>query len=456
MLGGALPGLFTAARLGMQGARVLVVEEEAAARAHPSLREPFLLAGHAPGGVLDACLKALTIPLIDRKKIEAEPIALQVVLPDRRIDIGEPQTTLDELVTWGLAKPDEAHELVRGLLEAAAAERAAMLEAPVVKAGGLRALARTSGTPRSARHGRGLPLEVSGATGDLAVVLEAQVRALSRLGATSPPPEARARLLGAPLEGGARYASADGLLRSLLRRRIQALFGELRTIPGRFELVTLGQQPGIAVAGSSDVWLGRALVVNAPRASLTAALAADGVGAPDFLAGAAPTRRRISVPLHLRAPVLPEAMAQRVIRVVDPTLPVDGVNCVSLLVLPSPHGGDARDLVATAIVEAPDDAARAVAADRIETAVRELMPFSKGHVVRDPIPAVRWDEEAQGDPAMGASWPGDVEIRISSRPPVYVLPREAVGALGFEGDVLLGWRAGDAIRADLGGRSDRL
>lgn len=456
VLGGALPGLIAAVRLGMQGARVLVVEEEAAARAHPSLREPFLLAGHAPGGVLDACFKALTLPLIDRKKIEAEALALQVVLPDRRVDIGDPQSTIEELVAWGLAKREEAHELVRALLEAAAAERAAMLDAAVVKAGGLRAFARSGVSPRSVRHGRGLPAEVAAVSGDLAFVLEAQVRALSQLGAAVPPPEARARLLGSPLEGGAFYASADGFLRSLLRRRIQALLGEFRSIAGRFELVTLGHQPGIAAAGGHDVWLGRALVLNAPRASLAAALTDDGGGVPEFLAGAPPSRRRIAVPLHLRAPVLPEGMARRLVRVVDPALPVDGTNCVSLVVLPSSHGGDSRDLVATAVVEAGSEAARSAAVTQIEAAVRELMPFSEGHVVRDPLPAIRWDEEAPGDPTVGESWPSDVEIRISSRPPVYALPRDAVGALGFEGDILLGWRGGDAIRADLGAGADRL
>ena len=50
----------------------------------------------------------------------------------------------------------------------------------------------------------------------------------------------------------------------------------------------------------------------------------------------------------------------------------------------------------------------------------------------------------------GAGWPGEVEIRIASRPPTYALERAGVGALGFEGDVLLGWRGGDAIGSELG------
>ncbi|MFQ5418282.1 MAG: hypothetical protein ACE5FL_14750, partial [Myxococcota bacterium] len=43
VLGGALPGLIAAIRLGMNGARVLILEETAAVDAFPGLREPFLV-----------------------------------------------------------------------------------------------------------------------------------------------------------------------------------------------------------------------------------------------------------------------------------------------------------------------------------------------------------------------------------------------------------------------------
>jgi hypothetical protein len=451
VLGGALPGLVAAVRLGMEGQRVLVVEEDAAARAHPGLREPFFLAGSASGGILDACLKALTIPLIDRKKIETDPLAFQLVMPDARIDVGEPNTTAEELVAWGLAKPDEAQDLVRGLLEAAHAERAAMLEASVVRAGGLRALARGAVAPRPALHGRGLPLGVASPAASLLPVLEAQVRALSHLAEGTPPPEARGRLLGSALEGGAAFAAAsEGFLRGLLKRRIQALFGEFRTLGGAFELVTVGHAPGIAAQGANDVWVGRALIVNAPRSALAAALSEDAGGAPEFLDGPAPTRSRVTVQLRVRRSVWPEGMARRVIRVLDPARPRDGGNVVWLSGLPSPNGGDFVDVFAGAIVPAqalPD------AEGAVEAAVRELMPFSEREIVRERPPAARWDVELPGDPGPGEGWPGDVEIRVSSRPLIYLLPREAVAALGFEGDLLLGWRAGDAIKADVA-RSD--
>ncbi|HYB13389.1 MAG TPA: hypothetical protein VEG67_07950, partial [Myxococcota bacterium] len=361
--------------------------------------------------------------------------------------VGEAQATAEELVCWGLAKPEEARELVRALLEGAAAERAAMLEASIVRAGGLRALARGGNTPRPARHGRGLPIEVATPSPALAPVLDAQVRALSQLAETTPPPEARARLLGSALEGGSTFVpAAEGELRGLLRRRVLALFGEFRQVSGRFQLVAMGNAPGIAVEGSHDVWLGRVLIVNAPRSALAAAFADSAGGAPSFLDGPPPSRRRAFVLLRGRRSVLPEGMARRVVCVGDLGQPLDATNVVTLSVHPSPQASDAVDLVGSALVPVANKGA---AEDQIEAAVRALMPFSEGGLRREAIRAVRWDEDWPGDPALGEGWPGDVEIRVSSRPPIYVLPRESVAALGFEGDVLLGWRAGDAIRADV-------
>ena len=452
VLGGALPGLVAAARLGMEGLRVLVVEEEAAARGFAGLREPFFLPGTAAGGVLDACLRALTVPLIDRKKLEPDPIAFQVVLPEARIDVGEPQVTVEEWVSWGLAKPEEARHAVRALQEAAAAERGAMIEAPVVRSGGLRGLAR-AGAARPTRHGRGLPLELASPPAALAPVLEAEVRALSNLAAAAPPPEARARLLGAALEGGAGFAAADGFLRGLLRRRIQALFGEFRLLPGRFDLVAVGEHPGVAPQGGSDVWLGRALILNAPRALLARALPQEGAAPPAFLDAAAPTHRRVGLHLRAHRAVLPEGMARRVIRVGDPAQPLEGTNLVTIGVFPAGGASDAVDLAVSAVVPAPADAAESARVEaELEAAARALLPFSDGRVVRGPASQARWDDDGWlADPGLGEGWPGEVEIRASSRPPVYALCREGVAALGSEGDLLLGWRAGDAIRAELGG-----
>ena len=50
VLGGALPGLVAAVRRGMAQLRVLVVEEESAARAPVLSREPFFLTGGGSDG----------------------------------------------------------------------------------------------------------------------------------------------------------------------------------------------------------------------------------------------------------------------------------------------------------------------------------------------------------------------------------------------------------------------
>jgi hypothetical protein len=105
--------LIAAVRLAMGRLRVLVVEEETAARQPATVREPFFLAGSGSGGVLDACLRALALPLIDRRRLASESIAYQVVMPDARVDVASPARTAEELVAWGLAKPDIARGLVR-------------------------------------------------------------------------------------------------------------------------------------------------------------------------------------------------------------------------------------------------------------------------------------------------------------------------------------------------------
>ncbi|CAG0951823.1 hypothetical protein MYXO_00245 [Myxococcaceae bacterium] len=452
ILGASLPGLVAAARFGLDGLRVLVVEEEAATRRFAGLREPFLIPGNANGGVLDACMKAITVPLIERRKLEPEAISLQVVLPEVRLDIGDSALTMEELVAWGLAKPEEANALVKGIQAAGLAEREAMLEAGIVRGAAPRSAPRAPGAVRLTKHGRGLPEEVAKPSPRLAPVLDAQVRALSNLAAAPVPPEARGRLLGSALEGAWSHRTAEGFLRGCLRRRIQSLFGEFRTLAGRFDLVSVGNHPGISLPGGNDVWIGRALVVNAPRGRLGAALRELGSDPSDLLDAPPPTRRRVVVHLRVRRSVLPEAMASRVVWLRDPSKPADGTNLICLSLFPAPQAGSDRiELVASAIVPEADAAADAAAIEaEIEAAARSLMPFSEGAVSREAVPPVRWDDDdALCDPRMGEGWPVEAEVRLSTKPPVYALPREAVGALGVEGDLLLGWRAAELVRSEL-------
>jgi hypothetical protein len=341
VLGAALPGLIATVRLAMNGARVLVIEETAAVEAFPGLREPFLVSGAKSDGVLGQCLRALGIPLIDRQRIASDPLAYQVAFPDARVDVGERHRTSEELVAWSFGDPETADSLLKRLADAAAAERDAMLEAPVVRAprrlplGSRRPganLLAGAAPDKPKRHARGLPAEVAEAPARLASLCAAQARALSNLGAAPPSPEALARLLGLSQEGSAIFTGGEYWLHALLRRRIETLFGEFRTLPDSFRLVSVANQPGVALEDSGEIWCGRVLVVNAPRQALAAAVDQDPM--PEMLCAPPATRRRLTLHFRARRSLLPEGMSKRVIAVRDPDLPMEGTNVVTLRIFP--------------------------------------------------------------------------------------------------------------------------
>jgi hypothetical protein len=458
VLGGALPGLIAAVRLGMTGARVLVLEEAAASHAFQGLREPFLVTGATGDGILGQCLRALGIPLIDRQRIGSDPLAYQVAFPDARLDVGDRQRTSEELVTWRFATREIADALMRGLAEAATAEREAMLKAPVVRAPRRMPMSSRRTAPNLLaasppvtapvrRYARGLPAEVSEAEPRLASLCAAQTRALSNLGTAAPSPEAAARLLGLSQEGSALFAGGEHWITALLRRRIESLYGEFRTLSDGFRLVSVANQPGVALDDSSEIWCGRVLLVNAPRSALAAIVEQDPT--PEILAGPAPSCRRVALHFRTRRSALPEGMSKRVIAVSDPAQPMRGTNVVTLRVFPNARRDDTVDLVAAAVIPAGEPDLRAREAE-IEASVARLMPFAEHTLERQRDPAPRWDTDHWlSDPAPGGGWPHAQEARVSGRPPTWLLDRAGVGGLGFEGDVLLGWRVGDAVAADL-------
>jgi hypothetical protein len=288
---------------------------------------------------------------------------------------------------------------------------------------------------------------VSSASPQLARLFAAQVRALSNLGSAPPSPEARARLLGLGLEGGATFSGGKGGLRRLLRRRIMSLYGEFRSVSGSFRLVSAANQPGIAMEDPREVWVGRALVLNAPRQALAAALSEGPV--PDLLRCPPATHRRLSLHFRAKTAVVPEGMAPRVICVRDPSPPLEGSDVITLRVFPGGQRGEPAHLIASSVVPAAGGD-REARESEIRAAVSELMPFCEEELVQQQVPEPRWDSDALlADPPPGEGWPGECEVRLSSRPLAYSLERAAVAALGFEGEVLLGWRAGNAIAVDL-------
>ena len=114
------------------------------------------------------------------------------------------------------------------------------------------------------------------------------------------------------------------------------------------------------------------------------------------------------------------------------------------------RGSRFAELVVSAL--APADAPRQPIAEALESEVRHVMPFSEQRLKAGPLAEEpEWDAPCSvADPAAGAGWPSNLVIRSRSREPVAILPREGVAALGTEGELLLGWQAGDAIRNELG------
>jgi hypothetical protein len=339
-----------------------------------------------------------------------------------------------------LASREDARSWVQALDEAAEAERSALLETPDLLRSARRAREALTSARRSGASARGWPRALDNLPAALRSVLDAPVRALSNLGERSPSPEAKARLIGGLLRGGVGMSAGDGHLRGLLRRRIETLYGEFRTLDGAYRLVSVSNQPGLAVSGSKEIWTGRALLLNAPTAAIAAA-AEDPV--PDLFQAPPIRWRRHTV--HFRGPreQLAPSMADRVVwRDAED-------ECVALRVFRGRRRVDGFDLLASVVVPIDDPAAERRGTERIERSLRDLLPFSDGALERQPLPVRRWDSEALlADPVAGA-WPDEPELRISAKPAIYSLDRACVGGLGGEGEVWLGWHAGDAIAEEL-------
>ncbi len=455
VLGSALPGLVAAIRLGMRGLRVLVLEEDAAAVAFPGNREPFMMTGSGSDGVLGSCLKALGIPLIDRRRIQPVFPSYQVALPKARVDVGDAEWTIEELEAWNLSPEPTARSLVSSLREGAEEQQRALLNAEFYS--GSRRLPRLSkkastaprGADSNAHAGDRFADPIAGAlaeAGPLAAFCDAQLRALSDFAEATPTAPVRTRLLGGALGGAAEIAGDPIWLRDLFDQRIRSLYGEFRQLRGGFRLVSAGNQPAVELERATEVCAGRALLINAPLPALREAIG-DGP-TPDLLTGPAASHRRLK--LHLRGPrrALPEGMAARVIRVGNLCEKISGTNLIRLRVFESPSDGDPVDIVASAVV--PVDAREDAVLDEIESGVTSLLPLGREGWLRVASQRPLWDQdELLADPPRASAWPAARNLRPISRMPAYVLDRWKLGALGFEGDLLLGWRAGDAIASDL-------
>ena len=455
VLGSALPGLVAAIRLGMRGFRVLILEEDTAAVAYRGMREPFMMAGSGSDGILGSCLKALGIPLIDRRRIRRAFPAYQVALPRARVDVGDANRTAEELEAWNLSPEATARDLIASLREGSEVQQSTLLNTEIYTGSRRRprlsrripALPQEAEVRANPSDRIANPMEHAVAEGSpLAAFWDAQLRALSDFAEIQPPTTIRTRLLGAALGGAAETAEGHRWLRDLLDQRIASLYGEVRQLRGAFRLVSAGNQPAVELERAPEVCAGRALLINAPLPALRDAIKPGPT--PDLLEGPAASHRRLSV--HLRGPrrALPEGMASRVIRIGNLAEKVSGTNLIRLRIFENPDGRDPVDLVASAVV--PIDAAVETVRGEIESGVASLLPLGREGWARVNSQSPRWDrDEFLADPQGNGSWPAGIPLRPISRTPAYVLDRWKLAALGFEGDLLLGWRAGDAIASDL-------
>jgi hypothetical protein len=142
-------------------------------------------------------------------------------------------------------------------------------------------------------------------------------------------------------------------------------------------------------------------------------------------------------------------MAPRVIWIRDSDAAPCGANVVTLKwhPRPEPHG-ETVDLIASLVIERSADPI--ALRDQLEADLSELMPYSDAGWRRVPTPRATWDRDGLlDDPDPEQAWPGQVSLQPSPRAPIHVLDSRTTAALGFEGSLLLGWRAGDAIAGQL-------
>ncbi|MFP8881977.1 MAG: hypothetical protein VCE43_22155 [Myxococcota bacterium] len=460
VVGGALPGLVAAARLAMRGAQVLVIEEDSAVAAFAGLTEPFLMTGAANDSVLSACLSAIGIPLIDRRNLASEPLAYQVAWPGARVNIGGLERTADEIECWGLAESQLSRNLLSALEASAAAEGTRLLASRLASATrrGPRRTCFMSRSQTSADAAADRDVEDAiAAAPTLAPLIDAQSRALADFGRCAPGAAARNRLLGAALSGAVMVSGKDPWFASLLRQRIEARHGEFRRLSGTFRIVQTGNLPALAADESRDVSAARALIINAPTSSLvdmgchtggnTGSETGNTQTADCWLHGSAPTGRKLRLHLRGSRELLPAGMASRVICVRDASAPMNGTNVVRVRIFQS---GDEVDLVADS--SGPFEALDAERAlEEIRRSVVSLMPLGDEGWLRIAVPVPLWDRsDLLSDPSETDSEPIPGLRRPLSRVPAYILDRSQSARRGFEGDLLLGWQAGDAIATELG------
>jgi hypothetical protein len=430
VLGSTLGSLVAASVLARARLRVLVLEEEAQTKRPPLLREPFALTGLGTGEPIDLFLRELTVPLLERREIKRERVALQVVLPKARIDIGGGRSRVSaDMEAYGLCDSRAAGAWLDEADAAGDEERARLLEAELPAASvGLSGRLRALRSPPP-------PLDLPPPPGELGALIRAQLQAVS--GVRSPRLDASAALLLRTLrDRGFGMPDAGRRFHDVFRRRLLSRHGEIRPV-GEFGLSSDGQEVSAHV-GRHRLFA-RACVVGAPR-ELLRRFVDETRPAPRWLRGLeAPDELPVCL-LRAERRALPVGMASRLVSA-EGSGPED-----AYWLTRSPDPEDAE--IDWVVLRGPGAIGRSWQLPLISIA-----PFSEGRIVPvDPGPEPRWDRDGAELRFPSPRQP----IWLKRRPPIVAVGPEVAPDLGFEGEILFAHQVACRLIDRLGGARHRL
>jgi hypothetical protein len=426
IVGSSLGGLVAATYLARAGLRVILLEEEAHRKRPPVLREPFLLPGLGADGPVRRVLRELALPLIDQREIREEDIAVQVILPEARIDVRtDPGALGAELEAYGLCPAEAATGWFEALGEAAEEVRRLLWEEPAPPRGSIGgSVGSTFGSSLTRRLQKSVstrtlvPPRIEGAlpappegAGPLISALIAALTGGDGSGATPAP----SFLLEGACSATLRMPHSGTPFLDLFRRRLRTLHGEIWSAE-EFGLLSHRGDVGVELGGTRC--FARALLVAVPRDPLRRFLDETGE-APPWLQDAPPVALEPAALFRAERASLPVGLATRVV-VADrnPLAP----HCLSFN--PDPTHSGVEWLVASGPGAGTMDPERPLG---------DLAPFSSAGVVRvDPGPSPRWDldQHELRFPSPEAAAP------IRHRAPVAVVGPELSSGMGPEGEIL--------------------
>ncbi len=390
--GGDLPGLIAAALISKRGTRVLLC-------GHDQVPSTFMAAGYqlsrGPGLLpstdyepVARVLKELNQAQIARRRAPALVPAFQLVLPDRRLDVGPgTELTLREVTR---EFPDDA-DTIRGVLERAAGVHAALdpilasdLTLPPDGFWERREVARVEphlpepGTDPWAPLPQQHPMRVALAT---------CATLLSHLGPGETGAVADAAAVGMARRGLHRMDGGLAEVAGLFLDRIRAGTGDVREKVTPAELVIKrGKVVGLKVKPRGEpIGLDRLIWADSAAALVTLAGDKSSRRLREIASAIRPACYRYTLCLLLRREALPEGMAGLVFSVADPELPALEDNAIMLTTGGARPKDDSVAMWVECLVPAATVAAGlgylAVLRGRLREHIARVVPFFDDHLV---------------------------------------------------------------------------